>query len=329
MRWTISSARRSRGENPIRTAMATDRTAVLSVPVAAALLLWPALWNGYPIVFADTGTYLSQAIHQYAGWDRPVFYSLFMLPLHGTVTTWPVAGVQALLTAWVLRLVCGVLVPGLSAWIFVAGVAVLSLCTWLPWIVCELMPDVFTPLLVLVLCVLAVVPERISWRERGVLVALASFMIASQQSSLPLACGLLGVLALLRGVGDGGAGHGLDQHGPAAAMPGLFCSMLRPAEPLSPHLPPDTAIVAPLGTATPRLSWPGLAQPSTTYGAGRGKVVGGRAKPGHDDEDGHDNRDGHDDGDGRGNEDGHDNEADITMVAAGKTVPASPPGQRG
>ena len=29
------------------------------------------MWNGYPIVFADTGTYLSQAIHQYAGWDRP------------------------------------------------------------------------------------------------------------------------------------------------------------------------------------------------------------------------------------------------------------------
>ena len=179
--------------------MATDRSAVLSVPAAAALLLWPALWNGYPIVFADTGTYLSQAIHRYAGWDRPVFYSLFMLPLHGTVTTWPVIGVQALLAAWVLRLVCRVLVPGFSARTFVAGVAGLSLCTWLPWIVCELMPDLFTPLLVLVLCVPALVPERVSGREQVVLVVLAAFMIASQQSSLPLSCGLLGVLALLHG----------------------------------------------------------------------------------------------------------------------------------
>ena len=45
-------------------------------------MLWPPLWNGYPLVFADTGTYLSQAIDHYAGWDRPVFYSFFLLPLH-------------------------------------------------------------------------------------------------------------------------------------------------------------------------------------------------------------------------------------------------------
>lgn len=56
-----------------------------AAPLAAGLLLWPAVWNGYPIIFADTGTYLSQAIHRYLGWDRPPFYSLFMLPLHLTV----------------------------------------------------------------------------------------------------------------------------------------------------------------------------------------------------------------------------------------------------
>jgi hypothetical protein len=51
----------------------------ISVPPWPALLvsvlslIWPALLNGYPIVFADTGTYLSQAMHGYLGWDRPVF----------------------------------------------------------------------------------------------------------------------------------------------------------------------------------------------------------------------------------------------------------------
>ena len=85
--------------------MATDRTAFVIVPAAAALLLWPAVWNGYPIVFADTGTYLGQAIHRFAGWDRPVFYSWFMLPLHAMVTLWPVIVVQAVLTALILRLV--------------------------------------------------------------------------------------------------------------------------------------------------------------------------------------------------------------------------------
>ncbi|HBK04543.1 MAG TPA: hypothetical protein DDZ81_01630 [Acetobacteraceae bacterium] len=174
--------------------MAADRTAVLIVPAAAALLLWPALWNGYPIVFADTGTYLSQAIHLYAGWDRPVFYSLFMLPLHWTVTLWPVVFAQALLTARVLWVVCRTLVPVMPPLAFVAGIGLLAIGTWLPWIVSELMPDIFTPLLVLVVCLLARVPERLSRTERAALVGLAAFMIATQQSSLPLACGLVATL---------------------------------------------------------------------------------------------------------------------------------------
>ena len=171
---------------------------VWSYPMAVLMLCWPAIWNGYPIVFADTGTYLSQAIHHYAGWDRPIFYSLFMLPLHATVTTWPVVIVQALLTAWVLHLVCRVLVPDLTTLAFVAVVAGLSLGTWLPWMVCELMPDVFTPLLPLVLCVLALAPQRVSGRERVVLAALGAFMIASQLSSLLLWCGLALLLGGLR-----------------------------------------------------------------------------------------------------------------------------------
>ena len=180
--------------------MATDRTALLAVPAAAALLLWPALWNGYPIVFADTGTYLSQAIEHYAGWDRPVFYSLFMLPLHATLSVWPVIVVQALLAAWVLwvvarslsqRVVAGAPARRGFGLAFVAGVGLLSACTWLPWLVCELMPDLFTPLLVLLICLLAWLPERLSPRQRVGLVGLSAFMIATQTSSLPLAGVLL------------------------------------------------------------------------------------------------------------------------------------------
>ena len=106
--------------------MGADRSRPFALLLAAPPLLWPAVWNGYPLVFADTGTYLTQAIHHYAGWDRPIFYSLFMFPLHATVTVWPVVIVQALITAYVLHLVCRILLPTLPAGVFVAGVAVLS-----------------------------------------------------------------------------------------------------------------------------------------------------------------------------------------------------------
>lgn len=148
------------------------------------MLLWPAVWNGYPIVFADTGTYLSQAVNRYLGWDRPPFYSLFMLPLHMTVTTWPVVVAQALLTVRVLGLVCGVRWRWLPA-----VVAPLAVCTWLPFLVSQLMPDVFTPLLVLVLCT-----GRLRWPW----MAFAAFAIAAQQSSLLLSSVVL-FLVMARG----------------------------------------------------------------------------------------------------------------------------------
>ena len=160
------------------------------------MLLWPAVWNGYPIVFADTGTYLAQAIHRFAGWDRPVFYSMFILPLHAGVTLWPVIVVQAALAAWILWLVSRALLPNISRAAFVVGTAMLAVATWLPWMVSELMPDVFTPLLILVVCLLTWAPERLSPRERVGLAGLAAFMIASQQSSLLLVCALLAVLGI-------------------------------------------------------------------------------------------------------------------------------------
>ncbi len=183
------------------------------------MLLWPAVWNGYPIVFADTGTYLAQAIHHFAGWDRPVFYSVFILPLHATVTLWPVIVVQAVLSAWILWLVCRALLPRVSRAAFVSGVAILAVATWLPWMVSELMPDVFTPLLVLVTCLLTWTPWCLSPRERVALIGLAAFMIASQQSSLLLVCPLLAVLGLLHHRrGALSSGHDHDQSVPCTVL---------------------------------------------------------------------------------------------------------------
>ncbi len=164
-----------------------DRDAIWAVPLAAALLLWPAIWNGYPIVFADTGTYLSQAIHRYLGWDRPPFYSVFMLPLHTMHSVWPVVAMQAVLAVCTIRLVCDALLPGIGARWLPVVVLPLAVGTWLPFLVCQLMPDVFTPLLVLVLC--TGMPR---WRW----VAFAAFAIAAQQSSVLLAVAVSSVLTI-------------------------------------------------------------------------------------------------------------------------------------
>jgi hypothetical protein len=177
------------------------RTAtVVAIALAATLLLWPALWNGYPLVFSDTGTYLSQAIEHYAGWDRPVFYSLFLLPLHLTLTTWPAIAVPALLVAHVLHLLRRTLLPDSSVWWLLPLAGAMTLTTSLPWFASQLMPDVFTGVLVLVLALLIFAAEHLSARERVWLVAFAAFMIAAHQSHVLLASLLLAVLLPLRGL---------------------------------------------------------------------------------------------------------------------------------
>lgn len=202
----------------------TSRWALLP---AAAALLWPAAWNGYPIVFADSGTYLSQAVHHYAGWDRPVFYSLFILPLHATLSLWPVAVAQALLTAWMLRLACRTVAPRLPATAFVALVAAMSALTWLPWLASKVMPDILTPLTVLGTTLLGVVtgPARLA------LTVLTACMITTQQSSVALAFAIAALVPLCTWLTGRAGSLPSSTSGGAAAM-------------LLPFLPPALAVLA-------------------------------------------------------------------------------------
>jgi hypothetical protein len=196
-------------------------------------LIWPALWNGYPIVFADTGTYLSQAMHRYLGWDRPVFYSLFIYPLHLGLTIWPVILVQSCLTVLVLDLTRHAI--GVPRYWLAPLTLILALATWLPWTVSELMPDLFTPLLVLLLGCLMFARSRFRPWQRATIIALTAFMVATQQSSVPLACALLLALIPLQSLSA-------VRRGPARTNRIAETISLR--TPLLPLLAPGLAIAA-------------------------------------------------------------------------------------
>ena len=163
-----------------------------------ALLLWPALVNGYPLVFADTGTYLSQAIRHYVGWDRPAFYSIFLFVLHWKVTTWSIVVVQAALTIYVLNAVRRGFTPDLPQWLLLPVVALLCITTPLPWFVDQIMPDLFTSLLALVIAVLILTPERFSRVELRGLTLFSSWMIAAHLSNIWIALGLVCILVPAR-----------------------------------------------------------------------------------------------------------------------------------
>jgi uncharacterized membrane protein YhaH (DUF805 family) len=160
--------------------------------LAALLLVWPALWNGYPLMFADSGTYVIQVPTFSLGWDRPPFYSLFLLLFHLRLSLWPVVVAQAVAASVLLRLALRAVAPEGSEWRLVGVAGVLAVASSLPWFVGQVMPDLFTGLLVIALALLATRP---SWS----LAAAATVMIPLHLSHLPLAAAVLaGVLAWRR-----------------------------------------------------------------------------------------------------------------------------------
>ncbi len=157
--------------------------------LAALMLVWPAFWNGYPLVFADTGTYLGQALLVYLGWDRPPFYSAFLLATHWRLTLWGPVLAQGLIVAHLLALTLRALGRP-DPWFLLAAAAALSVLTGLPWLAAQLIPDVFTGVVVLALWLLGFKAPSLSAGERLWLLLLATAAVASHQSHLPLALGL-------------------------------------------------------------------------------------------------------------------------------------------
>nr|WP_321984470.1 hypothetical protein [uncultured Lichenicoccus sp.] len=179
---------------PGRLAGASSRSSLVVLLPCAVILLWPALLNGYPLVFADTGTYLGQAIQHYLGWDRPAFYSLFLFLLHWKISTWPIVVVQSLLTLYVLDVAMRAFAPALPRRMLLPLCALLAILSPLPWFVDQIMPDLFTTLMTILLAVLVLAPAQILALEMLAIAALCTAMIAFHLSHVWIGFGLLAIL---------------------------------------------------------------------------------------------------------------------------------------
>ena len=167
--------------------------AVVAVFAGAALLLWPAIVNGYPILFSDTHAFLVQAGEPFMIWDKPWIYGPFLIVTSARLTLWLPAIAQAVLLShllWLTAKACGAGGPARH----LALCAVLSVGSAAPWFVSLLMPDIMAPIGVLCLFVLAF-PERLRPIERAWAGAVGAFAIAAHLSLLIVgaACIAVGV----------------------------------------------------------------------------------------------------------------------------------------
>lgn len=161
----------------------------------AALLAWPALVNGYPIVFSDTAGIAAMGLEPTMGWDKPWVYGPLILLLHWGTSLWGVVAGQALAVSAVLWLVGRAAGPA-NAWAHAGLCGLLAVGSAAPWFVTFVMPDILAPLTVLCMFLLA-------WGTLGrgtaaCVLVLCAVAIASHLAHLIIACGCLVAVAAVR-----------------------------------------------------------------------------------------------------------------------------------
>ncbi len=175
------------------------------VLLGALLLAWPAFYNGFPLLYPDSMTYLSGGVvaravflHRFSDYygTRSLFYSLGILPWHWNITPWPIVALQCLLVAWVVWLVVRSISPRHAVKHYLILVLVLSLLTSVSWYSAFIMPDILGPVLYLCIYLLVFARQTLSRAERLTLYAIAWWGVTAHATHLLLAAGLCVLLVL-------------------------------------------------------------------------------------------------------------------------------------
>lgn len=127
---------------------------LLAIGASTMLLLLPAVYNRFPLIFPDTDIYLDIAYGRTWSVDRSGFYGLILKPIVSPTATgvglWLVIVVQVALVATILTAIVRKLVPSATLLAVVAMTAGLGLLTSLPWHAGQLMPDAFAGPIILI-----------------------------------------------------------------------------------------------------------------------------------------------------------------------------------
>ncbi len=169
--------------------------AVLAAGLAAAMLLAPALWNGFALLQYDTGGYLARWYEGFLVPSRPGAYGL-LLAAAGPLNFWPTLLVQAGLTVWVLSLVLRAHGLGRRPDLLLGIAALLTVTTTLPWLTSILLTDIFTGLAVLGLHLVVMRRSALARWEVIALTVLIGFAAATHAATLLVLFALTAVAAL-------------------------------------------------------------------------------------------------------------------------------------
>ena len=170
----------------------------LGLAILSLMFLSVAIWNGFPLIFFDTGAYVLEGLGHVFLVERAPVYAEFLFLTGARFSLWPVVIVQALMTSYLILEVARAEVPGLTLRGLTVIGALLSLFTGIAWYAGQVEPDIFTPMVVLGCWLLLFRSGRLGNAARRWVTGLTALAVASHPSHLGLLAGLVIVAVLLK-----------------------------------------------------------------------------------------------------------------------------------
>lgn len=163
----------------------------LHIIVISLLLCIPAFYNGFPLLFPDSGSYISSGFKSVIQHSRPWLYGGFIRHASLSETLWLVIFVQGALITGVVYLMFRAFYRGKNNYnLFIVYMVTIGMTTALSFHVSRLMPDIFTPIVILTFCLL-LLGKRLTKGEYLVTIVLFIFSTAMHNANLILSIGLI------------------------------------------------------------------------------------------------------------------------------------------
>jgi hypothetical protein len=165
--------------------------ATLLIATAGLILSWPALYNGYPLLWFDSYGYLMVGwLNDYLPGMRSPFYGLAILPLLALNSEWPIVFAQGGIAAAMIFLTLRVVWGGLRAGPYLLVIGLLALLTSLPWQSSIILADLPAALLPLGAFLLVFGRDRLARWETAFVFAITCLSCMVHYSHLPLMAAL-------------------------------------------------------------------------------------------------------------------------------------------
>ncbi len=167
--------------------------------LASIFLCSAGFFNSFPLVYPDTGAYIFSGFENLVLWDRPIFYGWFIRHVSLEESLFLVIFVQALMLSYLIFLMFK-FYCNLKFWKnwYLVFILFLVLVTAISYQTSRLMPDIFTPIMILASLLLIFHWEDIPRLERVFLALIFIQSVIVHNSHLPIFVLGLGSLIIVK-----------------------------------------------------------------------------------------------------------------------------------